>query len=73
MTCMITADHGCDLQHQVPTTQEYTPLIVTGKNIKEKVNLGTRKTFADIGKTVCELLGVSSNIAGESFAKEILK
>lgn len=71
---MITADHGCD--PSTPSTdhsREYTPLIVTGKNIKENVNLGTRKTFADIGKTVCELLGVSSNIAGESFAKEILK
>lgn len=71
---MITADHGCD--PSTPSTdhsREYTPLIVTGKNIKENVNLGTRKTFADIGKTICELLGVSSNIAGESFAKEILK
>lgn len=71
---MITADHGCDPStSSTDHSREYTPLIVTGKNIKENVNLGTRKTFADIGKTVCELLGVSSNIAGESFAKEILK
>ena len=37
------------------------------------MNLGTRKTFADIAATVTELLGVEYETAGESFAKEIVK
>lgn len=65
---IITADHGCD-----PTTEgtdhsrEYVPLLVYGKNIKEKVNLGTRKSFCDIGKTVLDLLDIKNELKGESF------
>lgn len=71
---MITADHGCD-----PTTEstdhsrEYTPLLVYGKNLKSNVNLGTRTSFTDIGKTVLELLDVKNKLVGNSFAKEVLK
>jgi len=36
------------------------------------VNLGTRKSFADIAATVTELLGVEYATEGESFAKEII-
>ena len=71
---MITADHGCD--PSTPSTdhsREYTPLLVFGEKIKADVNLGIRNTFADIGKSVCELLGVETYIAGQSFAKDILK
>ncbi len=70
----ITADHGCD-----PTTpstdhsREYVPLIVYGKNIKSGVNLGIRKSFADVGKTISEILNIEVDIKGESFAKLILK
>ena len=69
----ITADHGCD-----PTTpstdhsREYVPLIVYGKNIKSGVNLGIRKSFADVGKTISEILNIEAEIKGESFAKLIL-
>ena len=71
---IVTADHGCD-----PTTpstdhsREYTPLLVCGKNVKEGVNLGIRKSFADIGATVAEYLGINENFGAESFLKEILK
>ena len=71
---IVTADHGCD-----PTTpstdhsREYTPLLVCGKNVKEGVNLGIRKSFADIGATVAEYLGIDENFGAESFLKEILK
>ncbi len=71
---MITADHGCD--PSTPSTdhsREYTPLLIAGQKIKTNVNLGTRMCFSDIGKTVCDLLGVNSDIAGQSFADEILK
>ena len=71
---MITADHGCDPGYTATTdhTREYVPLLVLGKAIKP-VNLGTRESFADIAATVTELLGVSYDNPGESFAKEILK
>lgn len=69
---MITADHGCD-----PTTastdhsREYIPLVVTGKHVKANVNLGTRKTFADIGATVLDYLTGEAWNVGTSFLSEI--
>lgn len=70
---LITADHGCDPAYTATTdhTREYVPLIALGKNVRP-VNLGTRKTFADIAATVTELLGVDFDTPGTSFAKEIL-
>ena len=70
---MITADHGCDPGYTATTdhTREYVPLLILGKAIKP-VNLGTRASFADIAATVTELLGVSYDNPGKSFAKEIL-
>lgn len=71
---IITADHGCD-----PTTistdhsREYIPLIMYGKNIKSGINVGTRKCFCDIGKTVLDILNTENSLIGESFAKDILK
>ena len=70
---MITADHGCDPAYTATTdhTREYVPLLILGKTVKS-VNLGTRKTFADIAATVTELLGVDYATPGTSFAKDIL-
>lgn len=70
---MITADHGCDPAYLATTdhTREYVPLLVLGKAVKP-VNLGTRKTFADIAATVTALLGVPYETPGISFASEIL-
>ena len=70
---MITADHGCDPAYTATTdhTREYVPLLILGKTVKP-VNLGTRKSFADIAATVTELLGVEYETSGVSFAKEIL-
>ena len=69
----ITADHGCD-----PTTpstdhsREYVPLLVYGKPVKPDSNLGIRSTFADLGQTIADYLGVSvKNLPGKSFLKEI--
>ena len=70
----ITADHGCD-----PTTpstdhsREYVPLLVCGKNVKGGVDLGVRKTFADVGATIAEYLGIDERFGAESFLKDILK
>ena len=70
---MITADHGCDPAYTATTdhTREYVPLVVLGKRIKP-VNLGTRKSFADIAATVTDILGVPFDTPGKSFAREIL-
>ena len=70
---MITADHGCDPSYTATTdhTREYVPLLILGKQVKP-VNLGTRKSFADIATTVAELLNVPLDTPGMSFAKEIL-
>ncbi len=68
---IITADHGCD-PGDISTdhTREYVPMIAVGKSIKP-VNLGTRSTFADVGATVGEMLGVKCDISGKSFYMEI--
>lgn len=69
---IITADHGCDpLTPSTDHSREYIPLLVLGKHVKP-VNLGVRKTYADIGKTVADIFSVNADIAGESFKNEIL-
>ena len=70
---MITADHGCDPAYQATTdhTREYVPLLVLGQNI-QPVNLGTRKSFADIAATVAEMLDVALDTPGESFLEDIM-
>ena len=70
---IITADHGCDPGYEATTdhTREYVPLLVMGKKVKP-VNLGTRTGFQNIAATIAELLEVSMDIDGKSFAGEIL-
>ncbi len=69
----ITSDHGCD-----PTTpgtdhtREFVPLLVTGPALNKAVDLGLRKTFADVGQTILELLGHKPGNTGNSFAKLLL-
>ncbi|KEO82391.1 phosphopentomutase [Tumebacillus flagellatus] len=71
---ILTADHGCD-----PTTEgtdhsrENVPLLVYGKNAKSGVNLGLRRTFADLGATIAENFGVQGTGFGESFLKDIVQ
>ena len=71
---IITADHGCDPAYTVSTdhSREHVPLLVYGKNVSP-VNLGTKSGFCTIGKTVCDYLGVKTEIAGESMLSEIIK
>ena len=71
---MLCADHGNDPVHSgTDHTREHIPLVVYGEAIKAGVNLGTRKSFADIGATIADMLGAETTSIGESFAKEILK
>ena len=66
---IVTADHGCD--PSTPSTdhsREYVPMLLYGKPIRGGINLGTRRTFADISATVLEYLGVAQNeTVGNSF------
>ena len=70
---MITADHGCDPAYSATTdhTREYVPLLILGKQVNP-VNLGTRESFADIAATCADLLDISLDTPGKSFADQIL-
>src|SRR5439155_13831877 len=70
---IVTADHGND-----PTTpstdhsREYVPLLATGVHVRAGVDLGTRRTFADVGQTLADVFGVGPLAHGTSFLREIL-
>ncbi|HXI27050.1 MAG TPA: phosphopentomutase [Vicinamibacterales bacterium] len=69
---VVTADHGND-----PTTastdhaREYVPLLAAGARVRAGVDLGTRRTFADLGQTLAELFGVGRLAHGTSFLQEM--
>ena len=70
---IITADHGCDPAY--PTTdhtREKVPLLVWGLGLEESMNLGERKSFADVSATVLEALGCKEKLDGESFYGDIV-
>lgn len=64
---VITGDHGND-----PTTpstdhsREYVPLLVTAPWMTEGRALGVRDTFADLGQTIADYLGVGALAHGTS-------
>ena len=66
---ILTADHGCD-----PTwpgtdhTREQVPVLMFGPDIKGRY-AGQRATFADIGETVADHLGLAPGKHGASFLK----
>ena len=70
---VITADHGND-----PTTpstdhsREYVPILLTGAQVRSGVDLGTRRTFADLGQTLAANFGVGPLANGSSFLEEIV-
>ena len=66
---IITADHGCD--PSTPSTdhsREYIPILMYGKKVESR-NLGIRKTYADIAKTVLDNFNIENELPGESFLK----
>ena len=70
---MITADHGCDpTMPGTDHTREYVPFLAYGPQLKAGVDLGTRTSFADIGATLADYLGIDPHgLPGESFLKLI--
>ncbi len=69
---VITADHGNDPVHSgFDHTREYVPILICGAGVRAGVDIGTRKTFADCGRTIAEYLGVEKTAMGESFLQDI--
>ena len=69
---IITADHGNDPTYPgTDHTREYAPLIAFRKGTRRGVNLGTRKSLSDIGKTIAENFGLSLP-NGDSFLHEVV-
>ncbi|MEO5800195.1 MAG: phosphopentomutase [Gemmatimonadales bacterium] len=68
---IFTADHGND-----PTTpstdhaREQVPILIAGPRVRP-VSIGVRQTFADVGQTIAEFLGLPPLAAGTSFLSEI--
>ncbi len=71
---IITADHGCDPTYTKHTdhTREYVPLLVYSPAIKQNVNLGIRKTLADVAQTIADIFEMDPMKNGTSFKDEIL-
>ena len=69
----ITADHGCDpTDVSTDHTREYVPLLVAGPSVSRETPLGTRDTFADLGATICDYLGLrSDDLPGKSVLPEL--
>ncbi len=69
---VITADHGCDPSYPgTDHTREYVPLLVFGRDLPARA-LGVRPTFADVGASILDVFGLSSEFPGQSFLSEIL-
>jgi len=68
---IITADHGNDPTYRgTDHTREYAPLLAFGKRARPGVDLGTRRSLADIGHTIAENFGLKLG-AGESFLAQL--
>ena len=69
---ILTADHGCDPTFRgTDHTREHIPLLAWHKKMTRLVDLGTRKTYADIAATCAEWLGLPDRFGAESFAGEL--
>jgi phosphopentomutase len=70
---VVTADHGND-----PTTastdhsREYVPLLAAGARVRAGADVGTRKTFADLGQSLSDVFGSGRLAHGTSFLPEIV-
>jgi phosphopentomutase len=71
---VVTADHGND-----PTTpstdhsREYVPLLLAGPQVRAGIDLGTRRTFADLGQSLSDMFGVGRLANGTSFMSAIVQ
>lgn len=69
---IITADHGND-----PTyigndhTREYVPLLVYSPSLEGNNYIPLRKSFEDLGETICEIFELENTNEGTSFLKDL--
>ncbi len=69
---VVTADHGND-----PTwtgtdhTREYVPVIHIGNHVIPGASAGTRNSFADLGATISDALGIEFATSGNSYLDRI--
>ncbi len=70
---LLSADHGNDPSFTWSTdhTREYVPVLAAGERVAGGTDLGTRASFADLGATVEEALGLEPRGPGRSFLAEI--
>lgn len=63
---VLTADHGCDpTWHGSDHTREYVPFVAYGPRLKP-ANGGERESFADIGQSIADHLGIEPLEAGKN-------
>jgi phosphopentomutase len=70
---IVTADHGND--PSTPSTdhsREYVPLLIAGARVRRGVDIGTRRTFADLGQTLARNFDVPDLPHGTSFLEDIV-
>jgi phosphopentomutase len=74
---IITSDHGND-----PTTpstdhsREYVPLLAYHRRLETRAggrDLGTHRTFADVGRTIADNFSLEENWPGSSFLADIVR
>lgn len=67
---VIAADHGCDPSFQGSDhTREHIPVLVFGPKVGSRF-IGRRDSFADIGQSIAEHLGIEPLMHGVSFLSE---
>ena len=70
---VITADHGCDPAFPgTDHTREHVPILIYGPGVYTGTDLGTRRSFADLGATVADIFGLETE-NGQSFKEYLLK
>lgn len=70
---VLTADHGNDpVTPSTDHSREYVPVLWYAPSMPA-VGVGTRSTFADVGKSVVDYFGVPNSLAGTSMLAEIVQ
>ena len=63
---IVSADHGCDPTWKgTDHTREHVPVLIWGHGFPSG-SIGARKTFADIGQTIAEFMGIPPLNIGKS-------
>jgi phosphopentomutase len=71
---ILTADHGNDpVTPSTDHSREYVPVMAYTKSKETGTNIGTRNSFADLGKTVADFFGVKNTLDGTSFLRQVMQ